>query len=70
MLQYSPAHIFLAVTGLVSMLLLLFGFIFTGIVAFSTAGAFSASINSIFPILAGKLSSDRATQEDPVRNCV
>merc|ERR1711957_256502 len=40
-MQFSPGHIAAIVVMLITVLLVVFGFIFTGIAAFATAGAFS-----------------------------
>jgi hypothetical protein len=63
-LEYSPGHIAQVVVGMTALLLIIFGFIFTGIVAFATAGAFSATINSLFPLLAGAGLSKKSTSDE------
>eukprot|EP00729_Bicosta_minor_P010372 gene10372-23879_t len=49
----SQGNIIVVVLGLLVMLSLLFGFIFTGIFAFTTLGGFSAVVNSTFPVIGG-----------------
>ncbi len=54
---FGPKTLAMIVGSLFFLMLILFGFIFAGIFAFATPGGFSASINSIFPMLAGGGSS-------------
>jgi len=59
----SQGNIIVVVLGLLVMLTLLFGFIFSGIFAFTTLGGFSAVVNSTFPVIGGTGAS--SSQEVP-----
>jgi hypothetical protein len=64
----SPKARISIVLGLLGMLLILFGFIFMGIAAFSTAGGFSAVVNSSFPVMSGAGASSGETPGDAEKN--
>lgn len=49
----SKGNMIAIVLSLLAILMVLFGFIFAGIVAFTTLGGFSAVVNSTFPIVGG-----------------
>jgi len=59
----SQGNIIFVVLGLLMILTLLFGFIFSGIFAFTTLGGFSAVVNSTFPVIGGTGAS--SSQEVP-----
>jgi hypothetical protein len=60
----SPKAMIGIVLGLLGVLLILFGFIFMGIAAFSTAGGFAATVNSSFPVMSGVGASSGETPGD------
>lgn len=63
MMGLSSKHVMIAVGMLVVILLLAFTFIFLGILAFATPGAFESSINSLLPVLSG-VGASKGTEED------
>lgn len=52
-LGLSSGRVALILLGVFLVLALLFAFILLGVIAFTTAGGFSASVNSLLPISAG-----------------
>lgn len=60
LLHLSKGNMITIILTLLVILIVLFGFIFAGIVAFTTLGGFSAVVNSVFPVIGGAGASNSA----------